>query len=96
MHVQARLFGRPIDLKRDFIEDSIKDCLFQPLEAEIPTPVFGSVDEARDSLDKLMHAALLLTDGIQNSIAGSPPSFIIPKLQPDAQRLLAMWLLEFD
>ncbi len=52
LHVQADLFaGRLIDT----------NFLIQPLEVEIPCPTFAHAEEAKDSIDKLLHGIIFFS-----------------------------------
>ncbi|KAH7371153.1 hypothetical protein BKA66DRAFT_551841 [Pyrenochaeta sp. MPI-SDFR-AT-0127] len=61
LHVQAGLFGQQL---------SNIDLLLQPLEAEVPFPVFANAEEAKDSVDKLLHSVVLLSRRFQENESG--------------------------
>jgi hypothetical protein len=62
LHVQADLFGNHLpDIA----------LILQVTETEIPSPVFASLQEARDSMDKLLHGILLLTQRVRAAMTGS-------------------------
>lgn len=77
LHVQADLFGQPMGRI---------SILLQPMDDEVPGPIFESVEEARDSLNKLLHGLLLLKDKLQGS---SGREVIIP--QSRIETILSGW-----
>jgi hypothetical protein len=62
LHVQANLFG-------NHIPDAA--LILQVTETEMPSPLFASLEEARNSLDKLLHGILLMSQRAREALCSS-------------------------
>ncbi|KAF2024653.1 hypothetical protein EK21DRAFT_78252 [Setomelanomma holmii] len=83
LHIQAELFGNHI---------SDPALLLQPLDIEMPTPVFANVEEARYSLYKLFHGIILLSRRVRSR--GS--SIAVDDVQQPALALLLTWRATYE
>jgi hypothetical protein len=78
LHVQADLFGNHLpDIA----------LILQATEAELPSPIFVSLQEAGDSMDKLLHGVLLLTQRVRAAVNG--PAEWSPTFTKNQDRALA-------
>jgi hypothetical protein len=87
LHFQARLFGKNV---------SDIALLLQATDSEIPTPIFESLEEARDSLYKLLHGILLMSERMKAAIASAHPQPNLVKAPETALAHLRMWLATYD
>lgn len=88
LHLQANLFGNHLpDVS----------LLLQTTEEEIPSPIFASLEEARDSLDKLLHGMLLLKRRVEGALASSGDlSFSLIESREVGLCRLRMWRATYE
>jgi hypothetical protein len=87
LHLQANLFG-------NYVPDVA--LLLQPTGLEMPTPSFSSLEEARDSLNKLLHGILLLSQIARTHVdAGKHIPASSSRAQSSALALLSTWLATY-
>jgi hypothetical protein len=82
-HVQADLFGNNIPQAA---------ILLQPMEIEMPSPTFRTVEEARDSLEKLLHGVIL----ISHKVRPLYDPVALEKAQKPALALLRTWRATYE
>lgn len=88
LHLQAKLFG-------NYVPDVA--LLLQPTGLEIPTPFFSSLEEARDSLNKMLHGTLLLSQIVQKHVdAGEGIPASSRQAQDHAMALLSTWSATYE
>lgn len=80
LHVQSNLFGDHV---------SNMSLLLQATESELPSLLFASLEEARDSLYKLLHGILLLSQRMQD--AGANARVTLGSAQDMAFMHLVAW-----
>jgi hypothetical protein len=87
LHVQARLFGNKV---------SDLALLLQATKSEMPTPTFASLEEARDSLYKLLHGILLMSERMKAATASAHPQPNLVKASDIALAHLTTWSATYD
>ena len=87
LHVQAKLFGNHV---------SGLSLLLQATESEVPFLPFKSLEEARDSLYKLLHGILLMAQRFRRAIARGQCLSSLTEAQGVAFAHLSNWRITYN
>jgi hypothetical protein len=83
LHMQADLLGSSL-------EDV--DVFLRPMESHIPYPTFANAQEAKDSLDTLVHRIVIVYQRFRKSGPGSEREWgVVTWIQEEVTGLLAAW-----
>jgi hypothetical protein len=88
-----------LHFQADLLGNHIPDValLLQATETEMPSPKFTSLEEAKYSLDKLIHGILMITQRMKSSATSTDERVLSPPVDPKvAGPPLATWRLTYE